>query len=148
MRTPTGTERHCAPGAVGSTAKAIVVSMPLPLVLLSLNKRLFWRERARHTKEQRAWAMLAAYEALSRERGTLRGVFFPEGRVTVDLVVYRRPRQKQMDDGGLIEAAKSWVDGCEDAGIVADDKQCRIGAVRWEPSNAAPRIELTFRQEV
>jgi hypothetical protein len=143
-----GKGRKGDPGASGAlTQPPITVSVPLPTVLLTLNQRMHWRTRARHSKEQREMAALAAYEALSQRRGTLRGVYFPEGRVKVDVTIYRRPRQKQTDDSAVIEFCKPLWDGIEDAGIVKNDKQCVIGAVRWEPSNAHPRIELTLTQE-
>lgn len=137
------------PGASGEATKALCVSIPLPDPLLTINVRrtLHWRVNGRHNKAQREMASLAAYEALSKMQGTLRAVYFPEGRVTVDVVIFRRPRQKRADDTAIIEALKPLLDGCEDAGVVTNDKQCQVGTVEWRPTDPQPRIELTLRQE-
>lgn len=142
-------EASVDPGAADEVKEALLVSIPLPDPLLTINVRrtLHWRVNGRHNKAQREMAALAAYEALSKVQGTLRAVYFPEGRVTVDVVVFRRPRQKQTDATGLIEALKPLMDGLEDSGVVSNDKQCQIGTVEWRPTDPQPRIELTLRQE-
>lgn len=132
-----------------ATRPPLTVSIPLPDPLLTINarRRMHWRTQSQHSREQRVTAMLAAYEALSTVQGTLRAVYFPAGRVRVDVTIYRRPRQQQTDESAVIEFCKPLWDGLEDAGVVTNDKQCVIGAIRWEPSNAQPRIEITLSQE-
>jgi hypothetical protein len=128
-----------------SEAFSLVVEIPMPQTLLTINqrRRLHFRTQAAIAKQQRHDAMLCAYAAMSGARG-LRGVLFPSGPVRVDIDLYRRPRQQVSDETAAVEAIKPLLDGLEDAGVVGNDKQCTIGAVRWHPTDANPRIALTL----
>lgn len=127
-------------------SRVLVITLPMPGTLLTVNVRqkLHWRTQGAIAKQQRHDAMLCAYGALSAHPDTLTRPLFPIGAVRVDMDFYRRPYQKVCDETGAVEAAKPWLDGCEDAQVFTDDKQCTIGAVRWHPTDPEPRIEITL----
>jgi hypothetical protein len=131
--------------ATEARATTLTITLPLPDPLLTLNMRLHWRARARHTREQREMAGWAAVEAVRTIRTLRAGVLpyiFPEGRVRVDAEIRPRKGQKRCDDTAIWEALKPTLDGLEDAGIVANDKQFFVGSLTWR---AARTGELVLR---
>lgn len=117
--------------------RTLTIVLPLPDPLLTLNARLHWAARARHTKAQRLEAIyrgIAARAEWSAEHDTpdVPHPHFPAGRVRVDATVRPRPRMKRHDDTAIWEALKPILDGFEDAGIVANDAQFAVGALTWE----------------
>lgn len=111
----------------------ITIALPVPIPWLSANvrRRLHHQALARHTRQQRHDAALCAYAALSGYPDALQRPLFPTGRVRLDVTVCPRPRAKRLDDTGVWEAAKPWLDGLEDAQVVANDKQIVVGSLTW-----------------
>lgn len=137
---PDGGEAH---------ARALVITVPMPDTLLTINarRRLHWRTQAAIAKQQRHDAMLAAYAAMSGDAAALLAPVFPSYvRVRVDVDLYRRRNQKTTDETAVVEAIKPLLDGAEDAQVFVDDRQCTIGTIRWHAWAAKPRIEITLKE--
>jgi hypothetical protein len=108
---------------------------------------MLWNEERRHVKDQREAAMLAAYAVMNGTAG-LRGVLFPAGKVRADVNVFRRPRQKVPAEGAKWEWLKPVWDGCQDAGVVADDKQIVHGEIVYHRTDPEPRIEIRLTEVI
>jgi hypothetical protein len=123
----------------------ITIALPVPIPWLSANvrRRLHHQALARHTRQQRHDAALCAYAAFMAYPSAVARPFFPAGRVRLDVTVCPRPRQQRCDDTAVWEALKPALDGVEDAGIVADDKQLVVGSLTWSKERSAT-ILLTF----
>jgi hypothetical protein len=130
--------------AMAAAVKTLVICLPIPSPLLTLNVRMHWRVRARHVKAQRHDAMMAAYVAMCPDVETLRAVPFPAGKVRADVTVYRRPHQRVPDEGAQWEWLKPVWDGFQDASVVQDDKQIIHGTIRYLPTDPDPRVEVTL----
>lgn len=96
-----------------------IIRIPLTTNPLSLNARMHWSQKARHTKK---WRAFAATEAAG----------FPElGACDVTLTWFVKTSHRR-DTDNLFGLLKALADGIVDAGVVQDDvaslmgKQCRI----------------------
>ena len=95
------------------------IHIPLATNPLSLNSRMHWRTKAKHTKQ---WRMFAAFNAA-------RYPVLPACDVTLTWYVTDNRRR---DEDNLYLLLKALCDGLVDAGVVADDthqymgKRCRI----------------------
>jgi len=96
-----------------------IIRIPLTTNPLSLNARMHWSQKARHTKK---WRAFAAQEAKH----------FPQmGACDVTLTWFVKTNHRR-DEDNLYLLLKALCDGLVDAGIVPDDtsremgKQCRI----------------------
>lgn len=126
--------------------RTLTISFPLPRVLLSINarRRMHWAKEATLVKSQREDAYWAA--RVQRRQLGQQGLIFATGRVRVDLTIHPRKGQRRADDLALWEATKPWLDGLEDAGIVADDRQCVAGTLVWSDERMA-EVVLTLTGE-
>jgi hypothetical protein len=124
---------------MSDTARTITIAIPLPVPWLSANvrRRLHHQALARHTRQQRHDAALCAYAALAGYPDALQRPLFPTGRVRLDVTVCPRPGQRRCDDTAVWEALKPALDGVEDAGIVADDKQLVVGSLTWSKEHTS-----------
>lgn len=108
------TETQHSPAAFAAT-----IHLPIATNPLSLNGRMHWRVKAKHTKQWRTFAALAA-----ARYPTLLAV-----DVTLTWFVTDTRRR---DEDNLFGLLKVLADGVVDAGVVPDDtsnymgKQCRI----------------------
>lgn len=118
--------------AAAATTRSLTVVLPLPDPLLSINvrRRLHWARAAKHTREQRQAAGYAGKLATPEFPAINPSPFFA-GRVRVDIAIAPRPYQKRADDTAVWEAAKPWLDGFEDAALVANDRQFVVGSLTW-----------------
>lgn len=132
-------------GARGMTERTMQITLPLPDPLLTANKRLHWAARARHTKAQRLGAYLCAVDArYAAGAWAVQGDrLWEDCRVRVDVAIRPRPRMKRHDDTAIWEALKPILDGLQDAGVVADDKQFVVGSLVWSQARTG-EIVLTL----
>lgn len=123
--------------------RTITVMFPLPRVLLSINAMsgMHWARKATIVRQQRVAVGWAAKLQTSANNHPV----FPAGRVRVNMTVFPRKGQHRPDDTALWEAAKPWLDGLEDAGIVANDKQFVVGALTWA-SERKGEVELVLTE--
>lgn len=136
--------------------RVLAVSLPLPDRALCGNGKASGFALTRLRKQQRQDAALCAYAALAEMtagRGPLFALTapaFPSGRVLVSVLVLRSPdwSARRLDDDNLWRGLKSAIDGLADAGVVANDRQFRMGPITWQ--RVAPGtggIILTLTQE-
>ena len=109
------------------------IHIPLTTNPLSLNGRQHWRTKAKHTKQWRTFAFLAANR-------------YPElGACDVTLRWFVTDRRRR-DEDNLYPLLKALCDGLVDAGVVRDDtadlmgKRCRIDPA--PPGSATNYMEL------
>ena len=88
------------------------IELPLPARQLSPNARVHWVIKARYTREARAMVVAEVLAQLAR------GTPLTKATVTVTFMV---PDKRRRDHGNLIAAAKAYIDGLVDAGVIADD---------------------------
>lgn len=127
-------ERHSGEGeATGEKALTIVLPLPDPLLTVNYRRRHHWRVQQRLSREQRSDAYMAGVGAryAAGTWAVQADHLWYEGRVRVDVEVRPRPRMQRHDDTAIWEALKPVLDGFEDAGIVANDKQFVIGTLTW-----------------
>jgi len=131
-----------------TVGRALVVRMVLPLPLLSINARrvMHWRTQARHTRIQREAAGWYGKLATPELPAVNPSPYFT-GRVRVDVEVRPYPAQQRPDDTALWEAAKPWLDGFEDCGLVADDKQFVVGALTWDKTRRSGEIMFMLTED-
>jgi crossover junction endodeoxyribonuclease RusA len=90
----------------------IVLDLPWPNRVLSPNARSHWAEKARATKEHRAWARW----------GTEYRIFDPLVReVHVTITAYP-PSLRTFDDDNFISRCKPYLDGIADSLCINDSK--------------------------
>lgn len=111
-------------GAVMSE-RSVTLVLPLPSPLLTPNVRMHWRERARHVKAQRQYALWAVPWDTAVEE-----LFDGAQRIRLDVEIRPRPRMKRHDDDNLWAALKATRDGIADA-LGVDDKQFVSGSLTW-----------------
>lgn len=124
----------------------MTLTIPLPDPLLTPNQRMHWGARARHVKAQREaayWKALDTARFMGIGGGT--NPFPLRGRVRVDIEVFPRPRMKRCDDDNFWAAMKATLDGLQDAGIVANDRQFVLGELIWW-TNRTSELILTLTQ--
>lgn len=122
--------------------RAIIV-LPLPPKLLHPNGRTR-RANYKHAmiRKTRNEAMMAALAFLSEKdfgppmkRARLeRRFYFPNGRMA------------HHDEANLISWCKASEDGCQDAGIILDDRYLISGPVEQHADPVRPRLELWFEE--
>ena len=107
----------------------IEISVALPDRGLCGNGKAKGPWRTRLVAEQRRAAYLAG-----RMRVAPGEVWFPSGRVLVNVLVKRDPLwgRKKLDDDNFIRGLKATMDGLTDAGLVTNDSQFRWGDIEWE----------------
>lgn len=112
----------------------IVVTMPLPMPILSPNSRVCWQAKARAVKQYRATAFHVAQRFPVRWKSAevLASFFFKDSR--------RRDRDN------LLASLKSAFDGIASAGVVEDDSELTYLPVRLEVDRVNPRVEITLRR--
>lgn len=123
---------------------SITVTLPMPDRRLSPNhrNRKCWQMKARVAKDARIAGGDAGFIALmGRDK--------PQWiEATVSVRVIKCNARYRMDDQNLIASLKAYIDGCVDAGIMADDKGLRWGNVEWivdrTITKQQERVELTF----
>lgn len=118
-------------------AKSLTIAVPLPdRTLCGNGKKPASRGakigRDKLVSEQRANAQLVACEALKAFPSTR--CYFSAGRVRVDVLVRRDPlwAARALDDDNFWIGLKPTRDGLQDAGVVANDRQFRLGLITWE----------------
>lgn len=135
-----GNVAHSAPQSV-----TIVLPLPFPLLSDNVTRRMHWTVKGRHAKKQRLDAYLCAVNARQRDAALVQGDrLWESGRVRVDVEVRPRPRMKQHDDTAIWEALKPTLDGFEDAGIVANDKQFMVGTLTWRKWERTGEVVITL----
>ncbi len=138
----------------GGGPEPLVLTLGLPPRELCGNGKVGKYERAELVKETRLAAELEGRRAhrtaaLDAGQPDPDGPWFPEGRVGVALVVRRDPLWSRMklDDDNIQRGLKPALDGLQDAGIVANDRQFYFdGKVVWEKGQPfGGRVTLTLR---
>lgn len=115
----------------------MIVALPKP-AFISANDRLHWAEKAKRTKAIRALAML---EACERDPAPI--------PCLVDVTIHRPRRGTLRDAENAAPTVKACLDGCRDAGLLADDDRKHVVAVTYRiaPKNRSDDqygIELNF----
>lgn len=101
-----------------TSREAITITLPLPAKALHPNRsRGSWTNRAKATKACRSHAMLLARPLAPK-------VPWKSAAYTL---TYYLPRK--MDYDGLLSWAKSYLDGIQDAGVVANDSELRPAGI-------------------
>lgn len=91
----------------------IIISLPLPPDCLHPNARVHWATRAKATKQCRELAYLTALPLRPKKP-------FKQARYKLTFWLARK-----RDYDGLISFCKAYLDGFQDAGIVANDSEFR-----------------------
>ncbi len=119
--------------------RILQVVLPSPDRRLCGNGYLGKFARARVVKAHRMAAARAPYalpDGVSAASFLLAAdPFFPaDSRVRVDVTVRRDPlwAARRLDDDNLWRGLKPYLDGLQDAGLVANDRQFCMGTVTWE----------------
>jgi crossover junction endodeoxyribonuclease RusA len=101
-------------------ATTLGITLPLPPSALSPNARLHWRDRAKAAATYRQECRILALQARRDMEARLGMVFplTPPVRVAVTFCLTSRQRR---DPDNLLAAFKAGLDGCVDAGLIADD---------------------------
>lgn len=116
-----------------------VIHVPLATNPLSLNVRLHWRTKAKHTKQWRQFAAVG-------------GALFPVLPACDVTLTWFVIDARKRDEDNLYPLLKALCDGLVDAGVVRDDtpdlmgKTCRI--VRAPEGTTSAFMELRVRSRV
>lgn len=104
--------------------------------------------RSNLIKDTRAAAYWEGVHALERASWE-RLPYFAEGRVRVDVTVYRNPlwSARRLDDDNFIKGTKAQMDGLTEAGVWKDDRQVQWGEIRWVSERPGyGRVEVTLTE--
>lgn len=162
MTTKSLTDDYSKPGgtsgegeAKGEKTLTITVALPSRDLCGNGTGRANGFQRARLVKPQREAAKQEARDRLWRigycGPGETMPCYFPTGRVRVDVLVKRDPlwSARRLDDGNLWTGLKATLDGLQDAGVVAGDRQFTMGRIEWESADPLRgEIVLTLTEEV
>lgn len=115
-----------------------IITVPLAVNPISLNARLHWRVKAKHTSQ---WRKFAAAEAAR----------FPELGACEVTLTHLVTTSRVRDEDNLYLLLKALCDGLVDAGVVADDtaefmgKKCRIERAPAGTSTAYMELKVESR---
>lgn len=116
----------------------LVISLPLPSRALNPHPKGSWRPKADATRKARAFS-----KEVCRTMMQVSGMA-PFTRAGYTIAFYCDQAKARIqkgycprDDGNAVQAVKAYVDGCVDAGIVADDsaKNLKLKGVEIYPSS-------------
>ncbi len=123
--------------------RRLVIALGLPDRRLCGNGYLGKFARGRVVKQYREIAYRTAdslfgrvtHVAANEHYFPQRRPYFPaDSRVRVDVTVRRDPlwAARRLDDDNLWRGLGPYLNGLQDAGLVANDRQFQLGAVTWE----------------
>jgi crossover junction endodeoxyribonuclease RusA len=108
------------------------VDLAYPAKALWPNGRAHHHAKAREVKKHRAWAHIAALEALQRDGSGGLGA----GPIPLRITVHGKPRGPLPDKDGVVGAAKSLIDGIADA-LRINDKHFDAPTVEFAPDRSS-----------
>ena len=106
----------------------ITIELPLPHISLHPNSRPHYLNKARQTKKARAEAGFMAKQC--------RDASCP-WKAAILHATFHMPRKR--DDDGLVAWIKPLRDGLQDAGLVTNDSQIRVGNIEQVTGRSAGR---------
>lgn len=111
-------------------SRAITVTIPLcPPQACSPNGGWHWKEKAAAKAQLRMAAKGAALNARWRYLGMFLGGAIFEGPVVVAPMICWGKGRRTVDGDNALAMLKAAIDGCTDASIWRDDRQCRFDPV-------------------
>lgn len=96
-------------------SRSYTIILPMPGEALRSNGRVHRMKRAAEVKKARAKAKILAKFVLHREPPPM----WTRARM---ITVFRFPKHQHMDPTNCLDSLKAYIDGIQDAGIIADDK--------------------------
>lgn len=126
-------------------SKPLTIDLPYPARELSPNggTRHHRGKIARLKKYHRNMAYLATMGAKGRRTG------FPWAKAIITAHWYHPQKRLALhDDDNLTSWLKCYRDGVADAGVVKNDRHCKMGEHHQAADAANPRIVLTFTEVV
>jgi crossover junction endodeoxyribonuclease RusA len=103
-----------------ATDNILGVKLPLPPPALSPNARLHWRDRAKAAATYRQECRILALQA-RRDMEARLGMVFPLTPPVRAVLTFFLPTRQRRDPDNLLASFKAGLDGCVDAGVLADD---------------------------
>ena len=106
------------------------ITLPLPSIDLSPNRRVHWAKKAKQVKIHRSrarWAALAVLE--------------PSDRIESYMLYFFYPDKRRRDDDNYTSRCKSYLDGISDR-IKQDDSEWHHNGVRRDLDREDPRVEI------
>lgn len=120
--------------------ESITITLPMPPSAVRPNGRAHWIAKARANKRCRALAKALCNEALG-------GMPSPRWGKATMLIDARFRTSRSMDPDNLIGSIKAYVDGIQDAGIVANDNQLWPLRPTIETRSKSPGLTITIKPE-
>ena len=106
------------------------ITLPLPSIDLSPNRRVHWAKKAKQVKIHRNRANWKAMEILK-----------PADRIESYMLFFFYPDKRRRDDDNYTSRCKSYLDGISDR-ILQDDSEWHHNGVRREIDRENPRVEI------
>ena len=109
----------------GAVVQRITIDIPHPPASLSPNGRAHWRDRARDTKHMRMISDMLTCAAMGCAD-------INEPWPAARMAIHWRFAGVRPDSDNIVARCKSVRDGIADAGLVANDRDIRVGDVTFE----------------